>query len=322
MFIVILLKRIHLKRKERLDKLFLEKWRPILLENLYSESTSFASISAKNTTQFLILWNNLQDNLKGQEKERLNQLARSLDMDKVAMKMLSSRKLSKRLLAISVLGNLKEERAWEELSYLAESENTTLAMNAMHALAKIDPERAIKTVVIFMVHRQDWPDYKISLILNEIGASKFSRPLAEEILLLEPQKQTRILNMMNAGDGSVILPLVKQLLSTTDNYEVISSCLNLLSLFGDHRDIPMVKEYLHHEVSFVRMKAVKTLALIGDASELPAIEKCLMDKDWWVRYRAAEAIKLLPEIDNERILEIRDRQSDRFAIDILNYIIS
>jgi len=321
LFIFVLLKRLYLMKKEKRDNQLLEKWRPILLESLYSPE-SFNRIPKKNTTLFLILWNNLQDILKGPEKEQLNQLARSLNMNLTAMQMLSSRKFSQRLLAIAVLGNLKEEQAWDKIQYFSESSNMTLSINAMHALSKIDPKRAINIIISFMSERQDWPDYKVAMILNEIGATIFSRPLSDKILLLSHERQPRLLNLMKSADGKVVLPLIKQLLSTTKDNEVISSCLNLLSIFGDHRDIPIVKNYLSHQQSFIRMRAVMTLALIGNEQVLPSLEGCLSDQDWWVRYRTAEAIKLLPTINNDQILEIRDRQTDRFAVDILNYVIS
>jgi HEAT repeat protein len=243
-------------------------------------------------------------------------------MDQIADKMLSSRRFSERLLAIAVLGNLGAEQSWYKIYGFSESSNMTLAINAIHALAKINPEKAVSVVLAFMVHREDWPNYKIAAILNEIGASRFSKPLADEIRLLSTDKQSRLLSMMDFADGKVVITLVKQLLLATMHSEVISSCLRLIAIFGDHRDVPVVKKYLKHPQSFIRMSAVKSLALIGKEDELPSLEKCLCDRDWWVRYRAAQAIKLIPTTSNERILEIRARQSDGFAIDILNYIIS
>jgi len=322
LFILLLLKRFYLIHKEKRNNLFLEKWKPILLDNLYSLPESFTNIPKKNVTLFLILWNNLQEILNGPENEQLNQLARSLHMDQEAIQMLYSRKFSKRLLAISILGSLRHEQSWDRIYDFSQSSNMTLAINALDALAKINPERSINTVITFMTNRKDWPKYKIAMILNEIGPNKFSKPLAHEILLLDSEKQSHLLIMMNSADGQVALSLVNQLLSITNDNEVISACLNLLSIFGDNRDISVVKAYLTHKESFIRMKAVKCLALIGTEDELPYLEKCLSDQNWWVRYRAAEAITILPTMNNEKIIEIRDRQSDRFAIDILNYIIS
>lgn len=322
LFIIIMLKRLYLAKKEKRDTKLLEAWRPILLKNLYQGPTSFKDMPKKNIILFLILWSNMQDILKGPDKEQLNQLARSLHIDHKAFKLLSSRKLSQRLLAISVLGNLRDTKSWPKIYEFSKSSNMTLAISAIHALAKINSEKALHIVISFMVNRQDWPDYKLIVILNEIGATTFSQPLANEILKLPPDKQTHLLNMMHFGDGKVVLPLVKQLLSTTSDNEVTATCLTLLSIFGDHRDVPLVQHYLNHEEAFIRIHGVKTLAAIGSAAELYSLEKCLCDRDWWVRYRAAEAIKSLPAVTDEKILEIKNRQSDRFAIDILNYVIS
>lgn len=319
LFILLMLKRLFLLRKQAKEKYLVTEWKAILLDSLYDSPASINNISKRNIDLFLNLWNKLQENLKGPEKEKLNQLADSINMNKTAMKMLSSRRYSKRLLAISILGNLRDEQAWDKLQEFSNSNNITLAISSIHALAKINPDRAVNILISFMVNSDGWPKYRISMLLNEVGADRYSKPLVKEILLLNSEKQSYLLSMMLFADGLVVLPLVKQLLATATDYEVISSCLNLIATFGDHRQISIIKKYLDHDVPYIRMNAVKALAFIGTEDELSYLEKCLYDKDWWVRYRAAEAIKMLPTMTYNKLLEIRDRQTDALVINLLNY---
>jgi hypothetical protein len=322
LFTIIILKRYQFNKKEKREEAFTKKWRPILLENLYRLPENIESISPKDSNAFLLLWNNLQSILKGPEKEQLNQLARSLKMDQAAYKLLFSRKRSQQLLGIIVMGNLKQESSWQKLSEFSKMENITLAMSALQSMAKINPGTTIHSALSFMKTRNDWPDYKMIMILNEIGASIFSKPLADMLQMLPPNKQKRFLSFMRFADGRITLHLARDLLNSAFDFEVIAGALNLIAMFGDARDLNLVKGYLHHEKPFIRMRTVRALAEIGNQEVLPDLEKCLTDSDWWVRFRTAQAIAKLPKMNTETLLAIRNRQTDRFAVDILNYIIS
>jgi len=322
LFIIIIVNRFRIIRKEKRDLAFTEKWRPILLENLYNLPKSVEPISPKYNIAFLLLWNNLQSILEGPANEQLNQLARSLKMDQVAHKLLSSRKRSRQLLGIITLGKLKQENTWERLMHFSKKDNIVLAVAALQAMAKTNPKKTLPHVLSFMKERDDWPNYKMVIILDEIGASVFSKPLANMLQILPLNKRVRLLSFMQFADAKTSLHLARELLHSQPDFEVIAEALNLISIFGDARDLNLVKNYLHHEKSFIRMKAVKALGEIGDQETLSCLEKSLSDPDWWVRYRTAQTIMKLPGMTTEALLAIRDRQTDRFSIDILNYVLS
>ncbi len=127
---------------------------------------------------------------------------------------------------------------------------------------------------------------------------------------------------MQFADAKISLHLARELLQSELDFEVIAEALNLISIFGDARDLNLVKNYLNHEKSFIRMRAITALGEIGNQEILPYLEKSLSDPDWWVRYRTAQAIMKLPGMNTEALIAIRDRQTDRFGIDILNYVLS
>ena len=43
----------------------------------------------------------------------------------------------------------------------------------------------------------------------------------------------------------------------------------------------------------------------------------LDDPEWWVRYRAAQSIVSLPFLGPNELRQLQARQTDRFAVDIL-----
>ena len=65
------------------------------------------------------------------------------------------------------------------------------------------------------------------------------------------------------------------------------------------------------------MQAAKVLGRIGQQEHLSLLEALLDDREWWVRYRAAQSIASLPFLGPNQLRQLRRRQSDRFAADIL-----
>ena len=68
---------------------------------------------------------------------------------------------------------------------------------------------------------------------------------------------------------------------------------------------------------FVRMQAATVLGRVGQQEHLSLLESLLDDSEWWVRYRAAQAITRLPFMGPNQLRQLRVRQKDRFAADIL-----
>ena len=322
MFMAVIVKRLFLMKQERRQQAFIDKWRPILLDNLYSAPDSLTAVAAKDTLSFLILWSNMQETLQGEAKDQLNVLARSLEMDQRAIEMLSSRKLSRRLLAVTVLGHLREDEVWADIESLVYEKRITLAINALHALARINPLRATHVIVPFLAETDNWPEYRVANILYGIGSKIFAGPLAEATLAVAPEKQIRLLSLLRYSERAVVVPLVKKLLNDSSDEEVLSASLNLLGMFGDNREAELAKRFIKHPSPFIRIRAVTALGNVTNGHDMKSLEDCLGDSAWWVRYRAAQAIAAFPHMTRSGLERMRDLQTDRFAADILNYVLS
>lgn len=322
LFAVVIGHRIIVTARERRQESFFQTWRQTIIDNLFQMPETLSAVAAEDTISFMLLWNNLQDTLQGEPKEQLNVLARALEIDKRAVRLLGSRSMSLRLLAISTLGHLKHHASWRQLEKDVWSRSMTLAIHALHALSRIDANRAVEMIVSFLIQTEDWPEYRIANILYEMGPSSFSKALGEAVLTVQPEKQVRLLNMMRYADRAVALPLARQLLQNSSSEDVLAACLHLLELFGDSRELAVVKRMLKHNSPVVRIRAVSALGQMAGEEDIKDLEECLRDQTWWVRYRAALAIAGLPGINRERIERMRNAQADRFAVDILSYVLS
>ena len=323
LLLIVLINRVRANRKRRQEQEFLKKWRNILLQAIFEIPESFTKIPDRYKKVSTIVWNDFLDNLKGEEKQRLIILAKKLNLDSFALKKLDSRKDDERILAIKALGNFGEKSVFSKLSSISSnSKNVTIKLEAFHSMAKIDPSRAVNKILNFLKSEVYYPNYKMALILEELGPSTFSSRLAEIIKKSPLNVQIKLLGFMIAGERDIALKLAYNFLNNSQNPELISSSLKIVEYFGDPRDIPLVKRFLDHEQEFVRMNAVRVLGSIGNINEVSDIEQKLADNSWWVRLRAAEALLNLPKIDPNLLREIRDRQVDEYAIDILNHVLA
>ena len=95
---------------------------------------------------------------------------------------------------------------------------------------------------------------------------------------------------------------------------VLNASLKLVSGFSG---VPRIASLTQHAAWFVRMQAAKVLGRIGQQEHLSILESMLDDREWWVRYRAAQAITSLPFLGPNELRRMRDRQTDRYAADML-----
>jgi len=322
MVIGVVVHRLILTSKQRRQEKFWQQWRKIFHDGIFQRPLGRRRLSAKDTVSFMLLWNSLQETLQGESKENLNGLARSLRIDERAIKMMNSRSLSLRLLAMSTIGHLRHTSCWSQIERNVWVGNIKLAVHALQALSRIDVDRSVEVMIDFLLRSDEWPEYRIANILYEMGPASFSRAMATAVLSASQDKQVRLLTLMRYADRDVVLPLVRQLLYTSSFNEVRAACLNLIGLLGDNRDIALVKPLITAKEPIVRIRAVTAFGQLATEGDLSPLEERLSDPVWWVRYRAALAVASVPGVTIERIEHMRNAQQDPFAVDILNYALS
>ena len=143
-------------RARRLGKR-LHLWRAALHEATEDPGRArLPPLSALDLPDFLSLFNHLQESLRGEAGANLAELLRLEGVHDRALHLLGSRALRLRLIAITALGHLAEERAWNPLEALARDANPVLSFAAARALLRIEPRRALDALGTDMVTRTDW----------------------------------------------------------------------------------------------------------------------------------------------------------------------
>ncbi|MBM3341898.1 MAG: hypothetical protein FJY56_07280 [Betaproteobacteria bacterium] len=299
-------------------------WRPVLAQCAVAAPETFPTLRARERYTFLDLWNHHYELLRGEAQHHLRVLARGVGIAPFARRLLQSRSMRQRLIAMTTLGHLHDTASIATLGALARHRSPTLSFAAARALLEISPATQLPQLLPLIAARRDWPLSAIALALKDLGADTISEPLAHAALEASREASTRpgvprLVHLMELAHGSAICNDVDQLLRRAEYLgpEVIAPCLRLLN---DPRQAHWARQFLSHNVWYVRVAAATTLQRIGGAEDCERLLPLLGDAHWWVRYRAAHALARLPGMAPQRLDELAANTRDRFAAQMLRHV--
>jgi HEAT repeat protein len=301
----------------------IERWRGIfaaaILSGSYARECTLPRYTRAERSDLLEEWNLARDSVEGEAVGHLIVIGERLGVDAVARRMLRARRLSARLAAIQTLGHLRSRAEWAALIALLDDPNAALSVTAARALVEIDAHDSVPLVMPKVVTRVDWPATTVSKILEKAGPDLVTQPLCSAILISEAATSVRLLKFAELARTERIDQLVEILLRERQEPRVLAAAMKALS---SSAGLPHVERLAAHEVWYVRMQAAKLLGRFGHERDLALLEGLLRDAEWWVRYRAAQAIVALPFLGPNRLRQIRDRQTDRYAGDMMQQAIA
>lgn len=297
---------------------FVRSWRALFAEAMMSEEAAsnlpLPHVRRQDRTDLLEEWNSARSIVGGAAADNLITLAKRAGVPELALKLLRKRRVRPRILAVQTLGNLRYSARRDDIQRLLDYPNTALSITAAMALVQIDPHRGISVIVPMIEKRRDWPRNRVSILLREAGSELVSEPIYRAIRSTNNEDQTYLLQFAQLIEAEVLDALLDDLIRGSNDAGVLNAALKLVSGF---KGVPRLAALTTHEAWFVRMQAAKVLGRMGAEEHLSLLESLLEDGEWWVRYRAAQAIAILPFLGPNQLRQIRDRQSDPYAADIL-----
>ena len=162
--------------------------------------------------------------------------------------------------------------------------------------------------------RRDWPRTKVSMMLRKMDTAALSAALCAAVVSADDRTRVHLLQFAALADAADIDRLAERLLTESDHPGVLGAALKLIS---GYNGIPRIGELTSHPVFFVRMHAAAALGRAGEREHLHLLEDLLADNEWWVRYRSAQAIVSQPFLGPNALRQLRDRQHDRYARDMM-----
>lgn len=323
-FIAVLGLRARLMTAQRRRQVFNARWRPVLAGvALGNRDAGYGAglpvLPKRDSRLFLVEWNILHDLLRGESKERLNNLAAELGVEQIARRLFRSKRLADQLLGAATLGHLRDPSAWAELLTMLDSDSTLVSLVAARALISIDPEAAVPRVLPVIRDRNDWSTPRVADLFMEAGPGAISEPLEAAIVSSPPEQVPKLIAVLPEVALPVAERIVSRLLREPADDRIKSICLRIL---GNPRDLPVVRSLAAHPRWHVRMNAAVVLGRMGLPQDSDTLVAMLSDPEWWVRYRAAQALVAMPFVPIEEIEALRDSAQDRFARDILDQVLA
>lgn len=297
---------------------FVTKWRIVFAEAIMSAdvaaSIPLPRVRRNDRTDLLEEWNSVRSIVEGTAADNLITLARRARVPEIAQRWLKKRRVRPRILAVQTFGNLRDEERRDEVRALIDDSNTALSVTAAMSLMQIDPRLGVSVIVPMIEKRRDWPRNRVSILLREAGSELVSEPIYRAIRSASNANRTYLLQFAQLVEAEVLDALIDDLIRDSNDPGVLNAALKLVSGF---KGVPRIAALTQHKAWFVRMQTAKVLGRVGQQEHLSLLESLLDDPEWWVRYRAAQAIASLPFLGPNQLRQIRDRQKDSYAADIL-----
>lgn len=302
---------------QRREKL-LKQWRVVfansMLDRHAAEVQQLPRVARGDAINLMEEWNRACASVDGAASANLIALAHRTVIPDMARRLFNGRRVRARILAVQTIGHLRDATSKSAIRELLDHENTALSITAAATLVEIDADLGIAAIVPMIDARRDWPKTRVSIVLRRAGSERVSEPMYRAIRSANNRGKTHLLQFARLMEAETLDALVVELLRESTDPGVLNLALKLVSGFAA---VPRIAALTQHKEWFVRMQAAKVLGRIGEEEHLPLLEVLLGDVEWWVRYRAAQAITSLPFVGPNQLRNLRMRQHDRYAADIL-----
>lgn len=310
--------RLRRQTRERADMRFRERWRPVLYQRMAGDEVELPELAAPERMALLVLTLELLHIVRDDAADALAAVARERGLPRFVMSLLTGRSRWKREVAIRAAGVMKLAEAAEPLERIVTGRRGRTALSAAAALIQIDGIRGFAAFQP-LLWRMDWSPERIAALLKSAGGA--TGQLAVSIMDSAPPqslgKAIRLVELL--GDQSA-LPLLRSRLPASGNPEATAAILRALRAFGEASDRATVIGRLNDASWLVRMEAAYALGGLGFADDAERLKPLVRDQNWWVRYRAAQS--LLQLSGTELVLRAIERESDRFARDMMQRVLA
>lgn len=313
------------RRRARRHLRCLDTWRPVLYEAAMGETPAVPALAREDEASFLLLWNQLQDALRGlTARQGLNHVAHAVDALAAARRAVRRGVPQERLLALRTLRYLGEPEDFELVRPLLDERGPTMCLAAARALFHIDRTAATPEVWKRLRRRTDWPLAQVAAVLRdsdlgEADMSGLAAAFAAQLPGLETAELQRLLPLLSILDEKAANVVVRRLLSPSQVPEVLSAALKQAR---SEELLPDVVRLCAHPAWPVRTQAATALGRIGGPAERELLLTLMADRQWWVRYRAARALLSGRFGEPDELSRLGGRLQDRFARDILFHVLA
>ncbi len=312
--------RRYLNHVARLQSRLTAAWRPPLARIAMEpdEMPPLPPLPHRHLPYVMEEWNALHEAVRGDPSARLNAIALKLGLDVAARRLIHSRRVGRRILAIRTLGHLKDPSSWKPLQEHLGSQNALVSFYAAAALVRIDAQRAMPGIMNQLAERESWPAEAMARLLTDVGADIAREPIRALMFALAPAKLPPLLPWLAHVDAVLGSEVAVQLLRRhPDDAEIVAAALMVVL---DPGALPELARFAGSGDADVRQSLAVAYGRLGGLADAETVTRLMCDQVWWVRYRAGQALLKLKGMTDDRLAAVRDHLTDPYARDMLEHV--
>ena len=225
-----------------------------------------------------------------------------------------------KIIALKVLGHLRDTRALESAVVLTSAEGPELSRTAAHCALRIDPSFIAGTLRLLLV-RGDWVRSRVEMMLREVDPEALGVAMRDAIADAPQEMQARLLDYVRFCPANNAHSICDDVLNISREPEALAAALRSLAPLAQDRDHEMAVRFTNHEESIVALSALRVLRKCVRNEDKDLLVKMTSHYDYWVRLRAAEAaVQLFPT--TELAEEFSASLADRYARDAIEQVLA
>ncbi len=294
-------------------------WRDLLFRCVMGEMLyPMPTLRVIEREPLLLLWNQMQDSLRGHAKQRLFALAWQLGLHDNAWTLISSSNRDSQILGLATLGHLAQILDWLKLLPYIHKTDPQISLAAARALIKANPSAAVPLVIEQFLLHLNWPAARVATVLRDADPAEVAQALVQVIQSKTVNEQLRLIPLTQLADnqGQRVLAI---LLCCSEHPAVLAA--SLAKVRGEASFSRVLQLTSHPDVQ-VRRYAAKALHATSGADQFTAKKKALSalltDSEWAVRYSAAQSIVANLQFDVKELNQWLEATTDLYAKEILN----
>lgn len=305
--------------ERRRREAFNRAWRPRLALASIDEAAfgAAAGVRGRRRLWWLMLWNRVQRQLRGESTQRLNRVLRRMGLDAHARRLLHRTGVRRRLVALETMRHLGDRAAWADVEPLLHAGNPFVSLAAAEALVAMDAAHAMRLLLPRALQRPDWGRQRVVALCRQAGPAAVTPPLLELLEDAAPPVVSRLVPLLSTADPARIAPWARACALRDPDPRDRLAALQALDELRDPRDRELFVRGFGDVDPGVRLAAVTALSRQARADDVDVLVPLLSDRSWWVRRRAADTLAALPRVDEARLQALLPAIADRYGREAL-----
>lgn len=251
---------------------------------------------------------------------RLDAMAARCGVDELALRYLEKGDDPEKLLALNVLGHIRDRRAFDRAVALVDEEGPELSRAAAQCAMRIEP-RFIGVLLNLVRDRDDWVRSRVEAMLKEIPQVDLDPAMREAVENAEDAAKPRLLDYLRFCTPTKARVICKDVLDSARDPETIAAALRSLAPLAGDNDHGLALQFCAHEKAIVLLSALRVLRKCVRYDDRELLANLCAHRDYWVRLRAAEAVVQLYG-ETGLTQEFMEEHPDRYAKDAIRQAIA